>query len=80
MDSWILKGVKNLVNEPQTVNCISPTQVKVRVSHLLLTDYDEILYNGAIELNYPKIPGRAAVGIVTEVGENCYGVEKGMRV
>lgn len=80
MDSWILKGVKNLVNEPQTVNCVSPTQVKVRVSHLLLTDYDEILYNGAIELNYPKIPGRAAVGIVTEVGENCYGVEKGMRV
>lgn len=80
MDSWILKGVKNLINEPQSVNVISPTQVKVKVSHLLLTDYDELLYTGAIDVNYPRIPGRAAVGIVTEVGESCYGIEKGMRV
>ena len=35
MESWILKGVKNLVNEPQSVNITSPTQVKVKVSHLL---------------------------------------------
>lgn len=78
--NWILKGVKNLVNEPQTTNIISPTQVKVKISHLLLTDYDELLFNGAIDVKYPKIPGRAAVGLVTEAGENCYGVEKGMRV
>lgn len=80
MDNWILKGVKNLVNEPSATNITSPTQVKVKVSHLLLTDYDALLYNGEIRCNYPKILGRAAIGIVTEAGENCYGLEKGTRV
>lgn len=80
MDSWILKGAKNLVNEPESRNVISPTQVKVKVSYLLLTEYDEMLYDGAIPVSYPKIPGRTAVGIVTEAGENCYGIQKGTRV
>lgn len=80
MENWILKGVKNLVNESESTNITSPTQVKVKVSHLMLTDFDEVLYNGGIATEYPRIPGRAAIGIVTETGENCYGVEKGTRV
>lgn len=80
MESWILKGVKTLVNEPQSVSISSPTQVKVKVSHLLLTETDALLYEGKIFAKYPKILGRAAIGIVTEVGEKCYGIEKGMRV
>lgn len=80
MDSWILKGVKHLVNEPTSVSITSPTQVKIKVTHLLLTDFDEVLYNGGIDVSYPKVPGRAAVGIVMEAGEGCYGVEKGTRV
>ena len=80
MSNWILKGVKKLVDEPESVSITSPTQVKVKVSHLLITDYDSMLYSGKIKTNYPIIPGRTAVGIVTEVGENCYGMEKGMRV
>lgn len=80
MDNWILKGVKLLENEHTSVNVSAPTQVKVKVTHLLLTDFDALLYNGKIEADYPKTLGRAAVGIVTEAGESCYGVEKGMRV
>lgn len=80
MENWILKGAKTLVNEPRSINVTSPTQVKVKVSHLMLTDLDALLYNGLIDAEYPKVPGRAAVGIVTEAGENCYGVEKGTRV
>lgn len=80
MDNWILKGAKNLVNEPAGVNRISPTQIKVKVSHLLLTDDDVMLYGGATETAYPRIIGRAAVGIVTEAGERCYGVQNGARV
>ena len=80
MENWILKGVKNLVNEPQAASNVAPTQVKIKVSHLLLTEFDELLFNGSIKVDYPKIPGRAAVGIVTEVGESCYGVERGTRV
>jgi len=80
MDNWILKGVKNLVNEPSSINITSPTQIKVKISHLLLTDYDVLLYSGKLETAYPRILGRAAVGIVTEAGEKCYGIEKGTRV
>lgn len=80
MDNWILKGVKNLANQPASVNITSPTQIKVKVSHLLLTEYDVMLYNGLTETAYPRILGRIAVGIVTEAGEKCYGIEKGTRV
>ncbi len=80
MDNWILKGVKNLVNEHAAVSVVSSTQVKVKVSYALLTDFDALLYNGDIAAEYPKVLGRTAVGIVTEVGENCYGLETGSRV
>lgn len=80
MDNWVLKGPQTLINEPSSVNITSPTQVKVKVSHLLLTDYDTQLFTGDAEPSYPKTPGRAAVGIVTEVGESCYGIEKNSRV
>lgn len=80
MDNWILKGPRNLVNQPASVNITSPTQIKVKISHLLLTDYDVMLYNGMAETAYPRILGRAAVGIVTDAGEKCYGIEKGTRV
>ena len=80
MDNWVLKGPQTLINEPASVNISSPTQVKVKVSHLLLTDFDTQIFTGAAEPAYPKTIGRAAVGIVTEVGENCYGIEKNQRV
>ena len=80
MDNWVLKGPQTLINEPSSVNITSPTQVKVKVSHLLLTDFDTQLFTGAVEPHYPKTLGRAAVGIVTEVGEACYGIEKNSRV
>ncbi|MCH5143360.1 MAG: alcohol dehydrogenase catalytic domain-containing protein [Clostridiales bacterium] len=80
MSNWLLKDVNTLEDVQESVNITSPTQVKVKVSHLMITDYDAMLYSGKIKTDYPIIPGRAAVGIVTEVGENCYGMEKGMRV
>lgn len=80
MENWILKGAKHLVNEPVSAEIKSPTQVKVKVTHLMLTDFDDVLYSGGFDVTYPKIPGRAAVGIITETGDNCYGIEKGMRV
>ncbi len=80
MDNWILKGAKNLVNELGAVSITSPSQVKVKVSHLLMTDFDKLVFDGTVETNYPRILGRAAVGIVTETGDDCYGLEKGTRV
>ena len=80
MDNWILRAPNNLINEASSVNISSPTQVKVKVSHLLLTNFDALLFGGNVKASYPKTIGRAAVGIVTEVGENCYGITKGERV
>lgn len=80
MDNWILKGVRNLVNEQMGPTPITETQVKVKVTHLLISNFDALLYNGDVAAEYPKTIGRFAVGIVTEVGEKCYGVEKGARV
>lgn len=73
-------GKGNLENQPQKETQISPTQVKVKVSHVLLSNYDAFCYTGAKEISYPKTIGRFAIGIVTETGEACYGVEKGARV
>lgn len=80
MAKWILKCANQLVEEEESQNSITPTQAKVKVSHALLTDYDTLIYCGKIPVEYPRVLGRAAVGIVTEVGENCYGIERGMRV
>ena len=80
MDNWVLKGVRNLVNEEGEAIEISPTQVKVKVTHLLISNFDALIFNGDLAAKYPKTIGRFAVGIVTEVGEKCYGVKKGDRV
>ncbi len=80
MDNWILKGVRNLVKEAGGTREITPTQVKVKVTHVLVSKFDALVFNGDIETQFPKTIGRFAIGIITEVGENCYGVKKNDRV
>jgi threonine dehydrogenase-like Zn-dependent dehydrogenase len=80
MDNWVLMGAGTLNKQSQSETTILPTQVKVKVTHVLLSNYDALLYSGDIKAAYPKTIGRFAIGIVTEVGSDCYGVEKGARV
>lgn len=80
MDNWVLLGKSNLAKQPLAAKEIGPTQVKVKVSHVLLANYDAFCYIGSKAVNYPKTIGRFAIGIVTEIGEACYGLEKGARV
>ena len=80
MDNWVLKGVRNLVKEAGTAQEITPTQVKVKVTHVLLSNFDALVFNGDIATQYPKTLGRFAIGKITEVGEKCYGISKGDRV
>lgn len=80
MDNWVLLGKQNLENQPQKETKITSTQVKVKVTHVLLSNYDAFSYTGAKEITYPKTIGRFAIGVVTETGDACYGVEKGARV
>ena len=80
MDNWILKGVRNLVNEAGEPVEITPTQVKVKVTHLLVSNFDALVFNGDIGAQFPKTICRFATGLVTEAGADCYGVKKGDRV
>ena len=80
MDNWVLKGPKILEKQPQTEAEVGASQVKVRVTHVLLSAFDGLSYTGATKVNYPKTIGRIAIGVVIATGENCYGVTKGSRV
>lgn len=80
MENWILTGKQALIKQEQTEATIMPTQVKVKVTHVLISNYDAHLYNGDIPVVYPKTIGRWAIGIVTEVGQECYGITKGAKV
>ncbi|MGN0814860.1 MAG: alcohol dehydrogenase catalytic domain-containing protein [Candidatus Coproplasma sp.] len=80
MDKWILTGPKTLTKEPQTEMSVNDDEVKVKVTHLLVSNYDALTYSGELPVRYPKIPGRFAVGVVTDAGSKVYGMEKGSRV
>ena len=80
MDNWILKGPQTLVNEPHPEPAVAPDEVKVKVAYVLASNFDAVLYSGAIQAQYPRTIGRFAVGRIVETGDNCYGLEKNMRV
>ena len=80
MDNWILKSANTLVNEPQQESAVSADEVKVKVTYVLASNFDAVLYSGTGGAHYPKTIGRFAVGRVMEAGADCYGVEKNTRV
>ncbi len=69
-----------LIKEEQRETDITPTQVKVKVTHAMISGFDAQLFEGIIRPEYPKTLGRFAVGVVTEVGENVYGIKPNDRV
>ncbi len=73
-------GAKMLEKQPQYESAVGSTQVKVKITYVLLSTYDALAYTGATKISYPKTIGRIAIGLVTDVGDNCYGVKKGARV
>ena len=65
-----------LQTEERPDNISSPEQAKVKITSALLTAVEYAAYRGDEDLKYPLVPGRFAVGIVVEAGENCCAVEK----
>ncbi len=80
MDNWVLVGQGKLEKQNQQRYTVGATQVKVRVTYVMLTNYDALCYTGEKKLNYPVTIGRTAVGVITELGEHCYGLKVGSRV
>lgn len=73
-------GKSTLKKFEQQESLISGSEIKVKVTHVLVSTFDALVYADKIKADYPVTLGRFAVGIVTEVGEDCYGISVGNRV
>ncbi len=78
MDNWILKGPRTLIKEELKETKVQPGQIKVKITHALITDFETQLFGGTMSADYPKTLGRFAVGMVTEGEEQFarYNPEK----
>ncbi|MBQ7912368.1 MAG: alcohol dehydrogenase catalytic domain-containing protein [Clostridia bacterium] len=57
----------------------SDDKVKVKITKALISETDVAVYNGSLKVKAPFIPGRFAIGQVTEADENSF-IHKGERV
>lgn len=79
MKVWQLTYPHNL--QHVTAPDLKRTQdtVKVKVTKALLTESDVAVYSGSVKVKAPFIPGRFAIGQVTEAEEDSF-IKKGERV
>ncbi len=79
MKVWQLAYPHNLqhVNAPDLK--LTDDKVKVKVTKALLTESDIAVYTGATKVKAPFIPGRFAIGQVTEANDDSF-IHKGERV
>ena len=79
MKVWQLAYPHNLQHVVAPDLKLSEDKVKVKVTKALVTESDVAVYSGAIKVTAPFIPGRFAIGQITEAGEDSC-VKKGERV
>ncbi len=79
MKVWQLAYPHNLQHVVVPDLKISDNKVKVKVTKALLTEADVAVYTGAIKVKSPFIPGKFAIGQVTEAGNDSF-IKKGERV
>ncbi|MBQ8295184.1 MAG: alcohol dehydrogenase catalytic domain-containing protein [Clostridia bacterium] len=79
MKVWQLAYPHNLQHVTSPDLKLTSDKVKVKVTKALLTESDVGVYSGAIKVTAPFIPGRFAIGQVTEANEDSF-IKKGERV
>lgn len=79
MKVWQLAYPHNLQHVSAPDLKLTDDKVKVKVTKALITESDVAVYSGAIKVTAPFIPGRFAIGQITEAGEDSF-VKKGERV
>lgn len=79
MKVWQLAYPHNLQHVVAPDLKLTADKVKVKVTKSLITETDVAVYSGALKVKAPFIPGRFAIGQVTEVGEDSF-IRKGERV
>ncbi len=72
MKVWQLNYPHNLQHVTAPDLKLSENKVKVKVTKALLTESDVAVYSGAVKVKAPFIPGRFAIGQVTEAEENSF--------
>ena len=72
-------GQKNLQRSTAPDLKIDANTAKIKVAKALLSEADVATYTGALKTPLPLVPGKFAIGIVSEAGENSF-MKKGDRV
>ena len=72
MKVWQLTSPQNLEHVTSPDLKREENQVKVKITKALLTEADVAVYSGAIKVKSPFIPGRFAIGQITEASEDCF--------
>jgi len=67
MKSWKLNAPNELVLEESEPTILTENLVKVKIEEVLLSTTDVEIINGAQKTSLPFVPGRNAVGVVSEV-------------
>ncbi|MBQ7769852.1 MAG: zinc-binding dehydrogenase [Clostridia bacterium] len=79
MKVWQLAYPHNLQHVIAPDLKLTSDKVKVKITKALITETDVAIYSGAIKVKAPFIPGRFAIGQVTEADENSF-LKRGERV
>ncbi len=79
MKVWQLAYPHNLQHVTAPDLKLTDDKVKVKVTKALLTESDVAVYTGATKVKAPFIPGRFAIGQVTEANDDSF-IRKGERV
>lgn len=72
MNVWKLVGANKLECSETENPAPEENKIRVRITKVLVDGTDAMLYSGAIKTKYPLIPGRYAVGLVTEEGNERF--------
>ena len=76
MKIWKIISPNILTTEDRPDNISADTQAKVKVTKVLFSENEVRAYRGIPKPKYPLVPGRFAVGVVSETGEGCLSVDK----
>ena len=79
MKVWQLAYPHNLQHVVAPDLKLTEDKVKVKITKALVTESDVAVYSGATKVTAPFIPGRFAIGQITEAGKDSF-VKKGERV
>ncbi|HEY8423701.1 MAG TPA: alcohol dehydrogenase catalytic domain-containing protein [Clostridia bacterium] len=81
MKAWIIDKPGSMSLQEITENETLDNTAKVKLTLISLSIFDAKIYNGELAgVNYPCIPGRHAVGLISEIQDNVAGLKRGQRV